>query len=398
MSLFPPELGEKFTLVNGSILAGDRLHEGASIRVVDGKIDAVGRDLKPAGEQIDLQGAWVAPGFVDLHVHGGNGRDAMEADHRAFDAICACHAAGGTTRLLLTSMTAPMGEICAVLTEASSYLMTGQDAGARVLGVHVEGPFLSPEKPGVHPVDMLSEPTDALLELLLDHRRVLRRVTIAPELPGALAAIRRLEQEGVRASIGHTDAGEPELEQAVAAGARQATHLYNCMSGARRRGALREAGAVEVCLGDGQVACEVIADGAHVSPALLRLAYEAKGSDALFLVTDATAGAGLPKGTEYRLGPIRAVVDDRCGMLPDGSALAGSCCRMIDCVRHVVEELGISIPLAVRMASRTPAHAMGIDGEHGVIAPGRTADLTLFDDNFTILGTFVDGTCVYFPS
>jgi len=398
MSLFASDLGETFTLVNASLIAADGVHEGAVLRVRDGKIDGIGRELGPVGEEFDLRGAWVAPGFVDLHVHGGNGRDAMEADARAFDEICASHAAGGTTRLLLTTMTAPLGEICAVLTEVASYMVTGQEAGAKILGVHVEGPFLSPAKPGVHPVDLLDVPTDQSLDLLMEHRRVLKRLTIAPELPGALPAIARLEREGIRTSAGHTDAGEDVMGGAVRAGLRQATHLYNCMSGARRNGAFREAGAIEFCLGDHRMYCEVIADGAHVSPALLRLAHSAKGAEGMMLVTDATAGTGLPEGTRYPLGPIEAVVGRKCGMLPDGSALAGSCCRMIDCVKEIVATLGLSVPTAVRMAASTPAIAMGCERFLGSLADGRAADLVVFDENFTILGTFVDGRCVYFPS
>lgn len=391
-------LPSSYCLANARLILPEGVREAAALEIRDGRIAQVGAEAGSGpGPVLDLEGAFVAPGFIDLHIHGGNGRDSMEAQAEAFDVICACHAAGGTTRLLLTTMTAPAGQIFATLREAENYLLAGQEGGAHLLGVHLEGPFLSPEKPGCHPVEHLVPPGPELVERLLDHRRVLKKVTIAPELPGALAAIARFETAGIRTSVGHTAAGEQVMEEAVQAGLRQATHLYNCMSTARRAGLSREAGALEICLGDPRILCEVIADGAHVRPALMRLALTAKGAGGLCLITDATAGAGLPPGTPYRLGDVEAVVGEAAGVLADGSALAGSTCRMIDGVGFLVRELDVPLPMAVRLASANPAHALGLDGSLGSLHAGKRADLTLFDDNFTILGTFVDGRCVYQP-
>lgn len=361
----------------------------------EGLIAEVGLGTPPADPvTIDLRGAFLAPGFVDLHIHGALQRDTMEATEEAFANIAGYHASGGTTSLLLTTITARLDSIAAVLETARRFPNT--HAGARVLGIHVEGPFFSPEKPGAHDVSLLHPPTDPEeTALLLEYADVVRQLTIAPELPGALSFMDRARERGVIVSGGHSNCWAEEAEAARAHGMTQVTHTYNCMSSARRRGVFREAGLLEYALSEPDLACELIADGRHVSPTLMRALYQAKGPDKIQLVTDATGGAGLAEGTRYALGKIDCLVKDGVGMLADGSAIAGSTCRMIDGVRQLVEVVGLPLQEAVQMATYNPARALGREAEIGVLSKGARADFVIFSEYFEVKQTWVGGQIVF---
>ena len=388
---------------NVTLVLPDRLVPGGSLRTMDGTIQGLYYLGDPAGapaageEVIDRPGAYLAPGFIDLHVHGALGRDAMEASPEAFAEIQRFHATGGTTALALTSVAAPLEDLLRLLAAARAWnarSATGETFG-RLLGVHLEGPYFAPAKAGAHAPGQIRPPNPAEIAALLAQADVISEMTLAPELPGALELIAELCAHGIIASGGHSDAWDEDARRAFDAGLSQVTHVFNAMSSARRRGPYRVAGLLEFALSEPGVRCELIADGHHVSPTLLRLAYRAKGADGLVLITDATAGAGLPEGTPFRLGARDCVVRGGVGLTADGGALAGSTSTMVLGMANLVGLAGVPLEQAVRMATLNPARALGIDDAVGSLASGKAADLVLLTPELEVMATYVAGRCVY---
>jgi N-acetylglucosamine-6-phosphate deacetylase len=379
-------------LHNARLILHDRVARGA-LRVEDGKITAVlGHDARPGeGEETrDLQGQFLAPGFIDMHIHGAMRRDAMEADPEAFRTICEFHAAGGTTSLALTTITETSDKIMRTLEAVKAY-RAGPQTGAQVLGVHIEGPYFSKEKPGAHRIELIRNPRAEEWGSWLAYRDDITQMTVAPELPGALELIDALVAAGIRVSGGHTDAWDEEAAAAFAHGMRQATHTFNCMSTARRRGPFRVAGMLEFAMSEPEILCELIADARHVSPTLMRALYHAKGPDGIVLVTDAAAGAGLAEEEHFFLGQIEGVVRDEVALTVDGHALCSSTATMIRLVRNMVQLVGAPLVEAVRMATLNPAHALQIDDRKGTLSVGADADLVVFSDDFEVRQTFIAG-------
>ncbi|MGB8166359.1 MAG: N-acetylglucosamine-6-phosphate deacetylase [Chthoniobacteraceae bacterium] len=384
-------------LHNARLIFPDRLARGA-VRVAGGVITAIlGADAAAEmGEEThNLRGQFLAPGFIDMHIHGALRRDTMEARPEALAAITKYHARGGTTSLALTTITATTGEILRVLDAVKAFRAAPAADGAQVLGVHVEGPYFSKEKPGAHRLDLIRNPERAEWEQFLAHRDLITQITIAPELPGALPLIEAFASSGIRVSGGHSDAWDEEAAAGFAHGMRQATHTFNCMSTARRRGPYRVAGLLEFVLGEPEILCEVIADGRHVSPTLLRMLYQAKGPDGIVLITDASAGAGLAEEEPFALGDIHCVVRDQVGLTANGKALAGSTATMIRVVRGMVEFGGVPLLEAVRMATLNPARALRIEERKGTLAIGADADLVVFGDDFEVRHTFIAGRALF---
>jgi N-acetylglucosamine-6-phosphate deacetylase len=388
---------------NARLVFPDRIEPVGDLRMEGGKITSVAAKITPeTGENVlDLQGNYLAPGFIDIHLHGAMGRDTMEAAPDAFRKISAYHASEGTTSMLLTTVSAPLTEIVGVLKAVQAFQVDQQfhnHSGAEVLGVHVEGPYFSPEKAGAHQSGFIHAPFPEDYAPLLPFSKganpVFRQMTLAPELPGALELIDVLRGHGVRISGGHSNAWDEEACMAYVHGMEGVTHLYNCMSSARRRGPFRVAGLLEFALSEPGIVCELIADGKHVSPTLVRMAYFAKGADGLCLVSDACPGAGLPEGTAFKLGTIDCVVQGGVGMTADGTALAGSTSSMIQLIRNLVVNTDISLTEAVRMATYTPAKALKLDNK-GVLRKGADADLVSFNDDLEVQATFVGGSQVF---
>ncbi len=383
-------------LANAILVLSERLvPQGWIAFSPEGAIIDLGQGQPPNDPvTIDVRSHYLAPGFIDLHVHGAKGRDTMEATEDAFKNIAEFHATGGTTSLALTTVSATEERIIAVLKAARSFPNT--HAGARVLGVHIEGPFFSPEKPGAHVPSALRSPTDlAEIDHLLEYKDVIRQMTLAPELPGSLSLISRLSEAGIIASGGHSNCWAEDAEAARLHGMSQVTHVYNCMSSARRRGPFREAGLLEYALSEPEIRCELIADGSHVSPTLMRALYQAKGAAGISLITDATAGAGLDDGTLFELGGLPCVVANGVGMLADGSAIAGSTMRMIDGVKNLVQLVDVPLVEAVKMATRNPAEALRQETVIGTLSPGARADFTIFSSDFVVRQTWVGGQIVF---
>ena len=321
----------------------------------------------------------------------------MEATPEAFAAILRFHASGGTTALALTSVAAPHQELMGLLQAAQEWKSAARKPGhgATLLGIHVEGPYFAASKGGVHRPEFLRLPTTAETAELLAHAGLITQMTLAPELQGALELIDSLCTRGIIVSGGHSDAWDEEARAAFERGMEQVTHLFNAMSGARRRGPFRVAGLLEFALAEPGIRCELIADGYHVSPTLLRLAYRAKGAGGICLVTDACPGAGLPEGSEYQFAGQHCVVRGGVCLTTDSAALAGSRATMGDTVRNMVRLAGVPLAEAVRMATLNPARALGLDHERGRLAPGLRADLVLLTRDLEVAATYIAGEAVF---
>jgi N-acetylglucosamine-6-phosphate deacetylase len=377
---------------NGRLILPEGIADGLHLTVEEGLIRRIGPpESASAGDIIDLEGSYLSPGFIDLHIHGAVGRDTMEGSKEAFAAICDYHASGGTTSLLLTTTTAPIPEIARVLQgiEASVGIIP------QILGAHVEGPFISRSRPGAQREEFICEPRSDLVDQLLEHAGPIKQMTLAPEVTGALDLIQKLRARGIRVSGGHSDAWDEEARAAFAHGMHQVTHTFNCMSTTRRRDRHRVAGLLEFAMSEPGIMCELIADGHHVSPTLIQMLYRAKAVAGIILVTDATAGAGLPEGTSFALYGKDCIVAEGVCMLADRSALAGSASRMIDLVRTMVQKVGVPLQETVRMATENPARAIGVDHRKGRLAAGMDADLIVLSPSLEIRQTFVGGRSVY---
>ena len=371
-------------LRNARLIFPDGIRDGLELLVRKGKIAAIAGPTAGREHVVDLEGNYLAPGFIDLHVHGAVGRDTMEASVDAFRAICDFHARGGTTSLLLTTATAPLDELVDVLN-------TVQDCRVNaVAGVHVEGPFISKAKCGAQREEFIQEPSSASVQRFLEQADVIKRITIAPELPGALEAIENFHANGISVSGGHSDAWDEDARAAFDRGMRSVTHTFNCMSSARRRGVQRVAGLLEFALSEPQISCELIADGHHVSPTLMKMLYHAKGSRGICLVTDATAGAGLADGSRFTLSGRECIVDGGVCLLADGSALAGSAARMIDLIKTMVTKINVPLHEAIAMATQNPARAIGLRGK-GELTVGADADFVVLSPELQVLRTFTAG-------
>ncbi|MEO3947047.1 N-acetylglucosamine-6-phosphate deacetylase [Gorillibacterium sp. CAU 1737] len=335
---------------------------------------------------LDAKGAWLLPGFVDVHVHGGGGADFMDAEVEAYDRIAAHHVRHGTTSLLATTVTASKEAIDRVLQAAHDY-QEQPLRYARLAGVHLEGPFLNEQRIGAQNPAHLSLPQEEWLEeWLTAYPGLIRLQTLAPELPGAHATIRLLTEAGVTVSAGHTDATCEEVLAAADAGLTHGTHCFNAMSGLHHR----EPGAVGAVLSDDRITAELIADGHHVHEAVIRLVLRAKGADKVALITDAMSASGLGDG-RYELGGLPVEVTDGVARIAGSGALAGSTLTMLGAFRFAVQRAGATVEEASRMASGTPARQIGQDAEFGSLAIGKRADLLLLDESLALAGVWVDG-------
>jgi N-acetylglucosamine-6-phosphate deacetylase len=378
-------------LTNARLILPDGIRNGLEVVAAKGKITAIREQTEPRlKEVIDLQGNYLAPSFVDLHVHGASGRDTMEASTDAFRAICDFHASGGTTSLLLTTATAPIDKLVEVL-DAVRDCRSSSDA---IAGVHVEGPFISRTKCGAQRAEFIQDPSPTAVRQLLDYADVIKRVTIAPELPGALEAIEDFHEHKISVSGGHSDAWDEDARAGFDRGMHSVTHTFNCMSSTRRRGVYRVGGLLEFALSEPQISCELIADGHHVSATLMKMLYRAKGAAEICLVTDATAGAGLPDGSRFSLFSKDCIVEGGVCLLADHSALAGSASRMIDLVRTMVRDVDVALHEAIAMATANPARAIGL-ATKGRLAVGADADLVVLSPELEVMRTFARGEQIW---
>jgi N-acetylglucosamine-6-phosphate deacetylase len=366
--------------------------ENAFVTVEDGHIvELCQRQEKqmPAGAKVfDFTDAILAPGFLDIHIHGGAGVDAMRAPASELPRLNEFLASHGVTAYFPTTVAAPLDATCAALGHLADAIESGQNnvpAGARPLGIHLEGPFLSHKRRGVHPPENLVAPTLEIFDRLWQAARGnVRMMTIAPELPGALEVIAEAARRKVCVSIGHSDAEMPIAQQAVRAGARHATHTFNAMRPLDHR----DPGILGEVLTDDNLSADIIADGIHLSPAVVQIFLQAKGRENSVLITDAISATGMPDG-RYQLGPIEVDVKD--GKCTSNGSLAGSVLTMDRAVRNIRQFSHWSLKDAVRAASLNAARATGTINDQGILAPGAKADFVVLNAKGEVLKTIISG-------
>ena len=354
----------------------------------DGKIVAIGKldDVEPI---FDTDGV-VLPGFIDEHIHGAGGADAMDGTEQALQTISEYVAKEGTTGFLATTMTQSPENIGKALKNVKTVREKGEYKGAEVLGVHLEGPFISPKHVGAQPLEYVAKPApetfDKYNEISGGNIKV---VTLAPEVEGGLDLVKHLAKIGVVASIGHTGAKFSDVEAAVAAGATNVTHTYNAQTPLHHR----EAGVVGAAMLIDELNCEMICDTIHVSVPAIKIFVKNKPHDKFTLITDAMRAKGMPDGLS-ELGGQQVFVKNGEARLSDGT-LAGSVLKMNVAVKNLVEKVGVSLTEAVDFASANPAKNLGLYDERGSIEVGKRADFAVMDKDYNILCTVIGGKVVY---
>jgi N-acetylglucosamine-6-phosphate deacetylase len=374
--------------LRGNLVLPDRILKNGLLQVEGGRITAVWDEPSAppvrAGYETD---GYICPGFIDLHCHGGGGADFMHGTAEAVETIAYTHGRHGTTGLFCTTLTAPPDAIRQAVRAARG----ARTEGARILGYHIEGPFISLKMKGaqngryVRPADRSEIET-----WLVDGGREMRwHITIAPEIDGHLEAIAYLKRQGFVVSAGHTDATLAELQAGVAAGVSHCTHLFNAMRPMHHR----DPGTAGGCLGLPQLTVELIGDGIHVHPLAMKVAIAAKGADRTALVTDAMEAVDMPEG-DYHIWELDVTVRDGSARLKEGGGLAGSLLTMDRGVANLVNLVGLDLPTAVRMASTVPARIHGL-AQKGRLAPGCDADIAVLGPDFVNRLTVVAGQIVY---
>lgn len=414
----------RYALTNGRIALPDRIIAGQAVVIAGDTILglAAAADLGSDTERLDVAGRLITPGLIDIHTHGALGHSFNERDAAAWTAILQENARRGVTSLVATIAPEPIPDLAACLKFVRSWIssptviargslcpkaisaaapgiasaqttgpaMTEQPC-ARVLGAHLESPYVSPAQKGALDPSAMRTPDDGSVDALLEYADVLRIFVLAPELPGALDLVRRLDALGIVPAVGHSSAKDEQVAAAMRVGLRHATHIWSSMSSVVREGPWRKPGVLESALVFDGLNVEMIADNRHLPATLMKLAYKCIGPDRLSIVSDATNGAGLPAGTRYRMGAMEYVVGDGVGMMLDNTAFAGSTTllnQMIPVLRDVV---GVPLVEAIRMATLTPARAIGLDATLGSIAPGKRADLAIFEDDFSAWRVMIGG-------
>jgi N-acetylglucosamine-6-phosphate deacetylase len=398
-------------LVNGRIITPLRIVDNGVVISRDDMIVDVGpagQVIVPADAQvIDVEGAYISPGFVDLHVHGFWGGDVMSGSLDDLEKMCRGLAKCGVTSFLPTTLSGDvdrLNDAIRCVQQAQSYI----EDGARIRGVHLEGPYLNPEQRGAQNLKHIVEPDPADYVPLFNEYSCIKRVSAAPEIPGGLRLGRELRRRGIVASIAHSNATYTQVLEAIENGYTHVTHIFSGMSGMQRVSAYRVAGVVESTMLLDELTTEIIADGHHLPPSLIKLVLKSKGLDRVCLVTDAMSAAGLGPG-EYNLGGLKVVVEDAVpgvfevpmrdgnyvAKLPDRSAFASSVATMNQMLKNMIELVGLQVNEAVQLATINPARMQSLDHEIGRVARNMKADLTVFDEDINILLTMVNGRVVY---
>ena len=404
---------EKESLVfkDARIITPIRVIDNGVLVVTEGKISSVGSGneikIPKNAKVIDVAGKYVIPGFIDIHVHGGGGADIMDATEKALERISVTHAKGGTTSIVPTISSGPLDHMMKaieVVQQAKKKVLPGAD----VLGVHIEGPYFSPDQKGAQNPEYLKEPKPEEYLTFLDKYDCILNVSAAPELEGALEIGHELRKRGIVASIAHTNATYQDILVAIEAGYTHVTHMYSGMSGLKRINAYRISGVIESTLLLDELTTELILDGHHLPPSLIKLIIKAKGLDKLSLITDAISATGLGSG-KCCVGGIDVIVETNVAQefeIPEEEgnyvaklltrdAFAGSVATLDRCVRNMVKLVGLSIQDAVKMATVNPAKVIGVDDRKGSLTRGKDADIVVLDEGLSVIMTLVEGRVVY---
>lgn len=389
----------RIKIFNGNIITPFRLIKNGTLIIENGKIISVGKKNIGVNDclEIDARGNFVAPGFIDIHTHGGGGHDFMDGTIEAYIGAAEKHAQHGTTALVPTTLTSTNEELkntFSVFKEAKRK----NTNGAEFLGLHLEGPYFSMEQKGAQDPRYIRNPDPEEYLEILEWSDDIIRWSAAPELKGSFEFARNIKTRGILPSIAHSDAIYEEVEEAFENGFTHITHLYSGMSGVRRINAYRYAGVIESAYIIDDMTVEIIADGVHLPASLLKLIYKIKGAGHIALVTDSMRAAGM-YGKESIIGSLkqgqRVIVEDGVAKLPDRTAFAGSVATADRLVRTMINLADVPVVEAVRMMSSTPAKIAGVDSRKGSLTVGKDADVVIFDDNINISTTIINGNVVY---
>lgn len=385
-------------IFNAKVITPFRIIPQGSVLISDGIIAAVSEgNIVADALEIDARGKFVAPGFIDIHVHGGGGHDFMDGNETAFLKIAETHVRYGTTAMLPTTLTSEregLFETLSIYEEANKKNING----SQFLGMHLEGPYFAMSQRGAQDPRYIREPDPQEYKAVIAHSSSIRRWSAAPELKGAIEFGQYLRANGILAAVAHTDAIYEEVIEAFDNGYTLATHLYSAMSGVTRRNAFRYAGVIESAFIIDEMDVEIIADGVHLPAPLLKLVYKIKGADRTALITDSMRAAGMPPGKSI-LGNLKnglpVIVEDDVAKLPDRTAFAGSVATADRLVRNMVNMADVPLIDAVKMMTSTPARIIGVSDRKGSLAKGKDADLVIFDEKIRIETTIIKGRVVY---
>lgn len=390
---------KRIKIINGRIITPYRIIEGGTLLLKGTTIEAVseGDIYATDAEIIDAEGKYISPGFIDIHIHGGGGHDFMDGTVNAFLKIAEIHAKYGTTSMFPTTLTCSKADLLKSL-DVYAEANEKNTMGAQFLGMHLEGPYFALAQSGAQDPRYIRNPDIEEYKEVLAYSKHIKRWSAAPELEGAIEFGRYLTSTGVLAAIAHTDAIYEEVVDAFEVGYTLATHFYSAMSGVTRRNTYRYAGVIEAAYLIDSMDIEVIGDGIHMPPPLLKLAYKIKGADHIALITDAMRAAGMPEGDSI-LGNIdtgtKVFVENGVAIMPDRSSFAGSVATTDRLVRTMINMADVPLIEAIRMISKTPATIMGVADTKGSLVVGKDADIVIFDDNINIQTTIINGRVVY---
>ena len=381
-------------IINGRILTPQGWLKDGSVILRDNKIlEVTNCDLAVIGaELIDAKGMYVLPGGVEMHVHGGGGRDFQEATEDAYRVAVDAHLKHGTTSIFPTLSSSTMDMINQAV-DTCSKLMA--EKNSPILGLHLEGPYLNPNKAGAQVMSWIKNPKPNEYISIVERAQCLARWDAAPELPGALQFGKFCSEKGVLPSIAHTNAEYSDVKAAYESGYTHVTHFYNAMPGFHNKMGYKYEGTVESVYLLDDMTIECIADGIHVPPTILRMAYKIKGVERMALISAALAVAAAP--ADAKAFDPRVIVEDGVAKLSDHSALAGSIATTDRLIRTMVQQAEVPLEDAVRMASETPAHIMGVHNRKGALTRGKDADIMIMDEKLEVrcvwqMGHIVENT------
>jgi N-acetylglucosamine-6-phosphate deacetylase len=394
-------MGENQTIkiFNGKIITPEKIIDGGTILIQSNRIEAIsnGNIEAPDSIEIDAQGKFISPGFIDIHVHGGGGHDFMDGNENAFLQIAETHAKFGTTSMLPTTLTSTkeaMLQILGVYESANKNNING----SQFLGMHLEGPYIAMSQKGAQDPRYIRDPLPEEYEEILSKFSCIKRWSAAPELKGAIEFGKYIKSKGVLPALAHTDAVYDEVIKAFENGYTLATHLYSAMSGVTRRNSFRFAGVVESAFIIDDMDVEIIADGVHLPAPLLKLVYKIKGADRTALITDAIRPAGT-NVSESILGDknngLKVIIEDGVAKLPDRTAFAGSIATADRLVRSMINLAEVPLEDAIKMISATPARILGVLDKKGTLTVGKDADIIIFDNNINVSMTMINGKIIY---
>ena len=381
---------------NGRVVLPGGVAEDTYVYLNDGLISAVTKAEMPFDQELDAQGRYVSPGFVEIHTHGGGGADFLDGTVEAFRTAAELHARHGVTTLIPTATSGEL-EATFALNDAFEEAAANNPKGADMPGLHLEGPYFAYGQRGAQDPRHLRNPQPEEYNQILDRCPKILRWSVAPELPGALELGAELKKRGILAAIGHSDAGYAEVEAAWNAGYTHVTHLYSGMSVLHRRNAYRYVGVLESAYLIDDMTVEIIADGCHLPAELLKFVYKFKGPEKTALITDSMRGAGMPDGPSmlghWRDG-LETIIEDGVAKLPDRTSFAGSVATFDRLVRNMLNMAQVPLHEVITMACRTPAKIMGFT-DRGELKAGLRADVILFDEDIRVSHVIVGGRTIY---